>query len=119
MHGLPTDFDGHEFVGLEVDWVCFAAYTVALKFGAEASITLESSFTYSLGAGGPELTETVPPVSSQLFGLVGKAVASVSADRSGELILRFGDGSFFRCTDDQAPQYESYTISVGEEEIVV
>jgi hypothetical protein len=50
MYGLPKDFDGGFLVGRTLEMVCFSENQMALHFGAEISITIESAFSYRAGS---------------------------------------------------------------------
>jgi hypothetical protein len=119
MYGLPQDFDGLFLVGRELEIVSYTANSIFLGFGNEVSITTESSYECRI-VGDEELVEAQqPPVaSSRLMQLVGHKVASVDVEQPGTLALHFDGGHVVRCFDDQ-PNYESYRIARGNEELRV
>ena len=55
---------------------------------------------------------------STLMQLTGKAMTAVSATTGGTFTLVFEDGYQLMCLDDSA-HYESYTMQVGDQEIIV
>jgi hypothetical protein len=119
MYGFPEDFDGSVFVGRVLEVVSYSSNSIFLGFDNRVSITVESSFEYH-----PAITEGhverqhVPVGSSNLMQLVGRSVEGVEAQRDGTLTIRFNGGHVFRCFDDQ-PDYESYRIAYGDDEIFV
>lgn len=119
MYGLPEGFDGAFLVGRVLEIVSYTSNSMILGFDSRVSITVESSFEFG-AAMGEALAERqrIPVPSSNLMQLVGKSVNAVETDRDGTLTLRFPGGYFFRCFDDQ-PDYESYRIAHGDEEIYI
>ena len=119
MLGLPEDFDGAFFVGRSLELVCFSEKQVCLQFGADTSITVESSFSYQRDSSESSVqVVNVPASESDLMQLLGYSVAEVSASRDGTLVLTFTNGHVFRCSDDSR-QFESYHIKHGAIEIHV
>jgi len=118
MYGLPQDFDTSVFVGKSLQLVSFTANTIHLAFDDEVSITVESSFAHDLGQTGPPTVETVPVRESRLMQLVERTVVRAEARDRGTLVLYFDNGQTFFCFDD-LPQYESYSITLGDRQIIV
>jgi hypothetical protein len=121
MYGLAEDFDGSFFVGRLLRTVAFSRRTLDLIFDENVSIGLESSYECRLvGDEGYVEKERLeaPIASSRLMQLLGRKVLSVDTEREGTLTLHFEGGHVFRCFDDD-PNYESYTISHGNDEIYV
>lgn len=121
MYGLPEHFDGLFFVGCEVQMVAFAPNMVQVIFDKEIAIGIHSSYELRL-VGDKEYVEAqrveVPIASSRLMQLLGHKVATVQAEREGTLTLCFDGGHVFRCFDD-LPNYESYSITHGKDEIFI
>ena len=119
MYGLPETFDASVFVGRTLQQVAFSANSVSLWFGEDLSVTIESSFSHAASSGSKQAEkQTVPVAKSSLMQLAGKAVRSAESDRHGTLTLRFEGGHVLSVFDD-LPQYESYRIQQGEDEIIV
>ena len=118
MFGLPKDFNASVFVGQELIQICFTANTIHLTFDREVTITLLSSFVEKHGLNEMSRRETVPVLSSGLMRLIGQKVSSASSESDGTLTLEFEDGNTLICLDD-SPSYESYSIRVGDKEIIV
>jgi len=119
MYGLPEDFDGSFFVGRLLEVVSYTTNSVFLGFDNGVSITIESSFEYRSAINEAHVERhRVPVRSSSVMQLVGHSVEAVEAEREGTLTLRFKGGHVFRCFDDQ-PNYESYRIAHGNDEIFV
>jgi hypothetical protein len=118
MYGLPIDFDGSEFVERQLIQISFTENTIHLVFEGDVSLTLLSTFKYRLAQSDTTYEETIPVLSSQLMGLIGDKVKSATASRNGELSLLFGTGGNLTCVDDST-EYESYSIHIGDKEIIV
>jgi hypothetical protein len=118
MYGLPKDFDASIFVGHELTQICFTANTIDFAFGDDIAITLTSSFKHSSATNDWEHTESVPVSSSTLMRLIGKRVTSADAVKDGTLTLSFETKERLTFLDDSR-DYESYSIRIGEKEIIV
>jgi hypothetical protein len=118
MYGLEEDFDTMAFVGGELTQVCFSVNTIGFDFDNNISITLLSSFVYRGDSGDPNSAQAVPVASSNLMRLTGHSVESASASRDGTLVLVFDNGHSLTFLDD-SQQYESYSIRIGDREIIV
>ena len=116
MYGLPEDFDGSIFVGLELVEVSFTVNTVHLAFDADVSITIGSRFI--LHVGGAREEHAVPAKSSNITALIGRSVRLVDANPDGTLRLQFDGGDALTCLDD-SKVYESYQIHFPGREIIV
>jgi len=113
MYGLPDDFDGTFFVGLELELVSYSANTVSLIFNKDVSITIESSFEHRATPDQSDAeVQRIPVSCSDLMQLLGLSVERVDAKTDGTLTLYFSGGHVFRCFDDAA-NYESYQIANG------
>ena len=119
MYGLPDGFNANRFVGHTLEQVCFSENTVDLCFDQRVSVTIESSLSVAADETGmaPERVR-VPVSESRLMQLLGAMVVSAEATNDGTLTLRFSNGYTVACYDDM-PQYESYRLTFGDEEIVV
>jgi Family of unknown function (DUF6188) len=120
MYGLPEGFDGSMFIGRTAELVSFSANTIHISFDGDVSITLQSSFEHRLGTEKPDeaCVQRVPVEESRLMQLAGRTVEAVEANTDGTLALRFTGGHVLRCFDD-SPNYESYRIAHGTDEIYV
>jgi len=116
VYGLPDDFDGSVFVGLELVEISFTANTVHLAFDADVSITIGSRFI--LHVGGTREEHDVPVKTSSLTALIGRSVRLVDANPDGTLRLQFDGGDALTCVDD-SKVYESYQIHFAGREIII
>ena len=118
MYGLPSNFDASIFVEHELEQICFSATNVTLHFGDGVSISVLSAVAYSLSSTDPRQVESVPVSYSGLMRLIGKRVLSAESEVDGHVILRFSGGAELHLRDDST-NYESYSIRVGNREIIV
>jgi len=118
MYGLPKDFDPAVFVGRVVEMTCFTSNTINVHFDAGVSVTLEGSFLHSFDNGNDQASQTIPIRKSELMRLIGSQVIAGSIDPPGTLVLTFDSGDILKCLDD-LPNYEAYTLRIGEREIIV
>ena len=118
MYGLQQDFDATIFVGQELIQICFSANTVDFTFSGDILITLESSFIYRSTPTGADHREAVPVSSSDLMHLIGHKIDSATATSDGTLALIFDNGHALTFLDDST-DYESYSIRIGQREIIV
>jgi len=119
MYGLPEDFDGSFFIGRVLEAVSYTSNSLVLGFDNGVSITIESTFEYRAAVNEAHVErQRVPVASSAVMQLLGHSVEAVEAVSEGTLTLRFNGGHVFMCFDDQ-PDYESYRIAKGSDEIFV
>src|SRR5262249_41760185 len=98
--------------------VAFTSNTISFNFDDNVSITVESSIEHRVDDEGFTDVQCVPPKQSRLMQLVGQSIDAVSGDEKGTLTLHF-DGGHVLCCFDDSPQFESYRISDGKDEIIV
>ena len=118
MYGLQEDFDTTVFVGRELIQICFSANTINFAFSDDISITLASSFVYSNASNDVSRKQAVPVSSSSLMHLIGHRIDAATASSDGTLGLVFDDGHNLALLDD-SKDYESYSIRIGDKEIIV
>jgi hypothetical protein len=119
MYGLPADFDGAFFTGRVVEEVSFTTSSIVISFDQRVAITIESAFEHVVDAmPGQSQIVYVPVCESKLMALIGLPVRATEAKQDGTLTLFFDGGQILRCIDDK-PNYESYIIRNGDNEIYV
>ncbi len=119
MYGLPKDFNASFFVGRTLEHVTFRQYAVDLGFDEHVSITVESSLQHQLSLDDVESeVQSIPLSHSRLMQLAGRGVTDVKGEVDGTLLLVFDNRHVLRIFDDR-PNYESYSIRNGEQEIIV
>jgi hypothetical protein len=118
MHGLPADFNAQVFVGHELTYVTFGQYLVAFGFGDELRVNLTSSFVLQ-GTRYDVMEGPRPPLEAAgVISLIGLKVSLAAGRTDGTLTLTFENGWVLQFLDDY-PNYESYIIKIGAQEIIV
>jgi hypothetical protein len=112
VYGLPKDFNGSFFLGHTFDIVCFNENQATFHFG-KIMITVESAYSYRR-----DEVIKVPVKKSDVMELLGAAVLGVEGGQDGTLSLHLDDGHTLKMYD-LTPQYESYSITVGDKVIRV
>jgi len=118
MYGLLANFDVSAFVKKELTLVSFSVNTINLSFEEDVSITILGSFMYSPDLPTSESKQTIPVSSSNLMRLIGKVVCFAERRDDGGLTLHFDNGHILVILDDSR-EYESYSVRIGDKEIVV
>jgi len=118
MHGLPPDTDLQFIVGAELTQVCIGQNEVILNLFERVSFTLECSVSFAFDLGGPSILDKPKDIGIAALRLLGEQVRSVEILSEGTLKLAWGTRAFTEFYDS-SQQYESYTITHGEEHIVV
>lgn len=118
MYGLPQNFDGRFLEGSALELICFAQFQIYLHFDNKVSIRIESALLHEEQEGSRRRYSEMPVLESNLMVLLGRYVVSASGNEAGTLTLQFDNGHKLHCLDD-SKQYESYTITYSEGEIIV
>ena len=119
MYGLPKDFDVSVFVGKELTQICFAINLVSIHFEKGIRITSEESLGYSLSTennADANMVYQIPVRNCEIMELIGHTITEATVEGRGGLRLRFDNGHSLIFYDDK-PNYESYHIQLGDEEI--
>lgn len=117
MYGLPDSFEPSIFVGRVIEQMSFTPNTLFVGFDHDISITIMGEFRYALGDQLHPTRQAVPVANSSVMSLVGKRVRSADTTPNGTLTLHFDPGCLVLV--DDSPTYESYTLRLGEREIIV
>lgn len=118
MYGLPKDFDVAVLVERKLDLLCFTANTISFTFDGNAQITIMGAFIYRQNDHEIADKQIVPLSTSNLMGLIGKKVCRAASCQDGTLTLHFDNRHILTILDD-SQQYESYTIRLGDKDIIV
>ena len=92
--------------------VCFNENQVTFHFDTIV-LTVESAYSYRR-----DEVINVPVKKSDVMELLGAVVVGVEAGQDGTLSLRLSDGHTLKMYDP-TPQYEAYSITVGDKVIGV
>lgn len=123
MYGLPDDFDPAFLEGQTVLQVCVGENEVILHLEGShpqrggISITIMSTAVVVEGAQAVEYDEP-RQLGSSLVTFLGCSTTRSTSDASGRLRLDFGVDRSIELRDD-ADQFESYVIAVGDRTVIV
>jgi Family of unknown function (DUF6188) len=118
MYGLSSLINVSEFTGKELSQVCYTVNTICLAFEGDISITVMGSLIYTNGDLDSICKESLPLSSSNLMCLIGQTVRFAERGEDGSLTLNFENGHILTILDD-SQEYESYSVCIGTNEIIV
>ncbi len=110
-------FDSSVLVGQELTHIIFTSNTIHFAFSGDISVTLTSSFVHDRPPHDLGRNQVVPVQTSSLMSLLGKTVSDSTSEPDGTLRLHFEDGEGLTFLDDSR-EYESYTVRIGDREII-
>ena len=113
MYGLDPATDLAFFAGLRVLGVSEWEHGALLRFEQETELSLNDC-EYSLNG-----ARFAVGGAQRLNKFVGAIVVGALVSQPGELRLQFDSGDVLVAHDSNAPQYESYTVTIGDRWIVV
>lgn len=118
MHALPSDFDPSRLVGLTLEQVSFAQYSIYLGFSDKVLISVMSEVDHWLAGLASEPDHlTFPANQSRLMTLLEHAVAKAWVEDESALALEFEDGQ--RIVIHNTFGYEAYHLQIGGKTIIV
>ena len=118
MYGLPKDFDPIVFEGRSLDAVTFGTNVIVLTFAGPLTVSVAGTLLFQASATDSPRREAPPVTEAHLVQAVGRTVLTADATSSRELQLQMSSGAVITLLDD-SPHYESFSISLGDTEIVV
>jgi len=118
MYGLPKDADLRFLQGAELLQLCVGCHEIIANFFGDISITIQSPFILRVANEKRISPSDLPAGAAPLLSLVGTKIEKVAYDTSGRLELFFSNSKILILLDD-SNDHESYTISHGDDLIVV
>lgn len=119
MYKIPLTFDISNLIGKQIQQVCFSINTVTLSFGVDEFINIETEFSIDKH-GNSSSSGELYPVSTDygLLELMEKSILRVEINESRDgLALTFDDNIILRL--NSKANYESFSIKIGKEKILV
>jgi hypothetical protein len=104
-------------VNKNVEMVCFAQYSVYIHVQDSIMITMNAGFQYIHGKSQEEYRAESPIAESSLMTVLESSIVSASVDSNGVLLFVFSNGD--RLTVFREPEFESYSLKIGREELIV
>ena len=103
-------------IGLHVEMLCFAQFCMYMHFEAQILLTVEASFEHVHGVTRKSQLTTFPATESSLIRILDCSIVSASVDPNGDLHLTFSNGDTLRVY--KQPEFESYQLRIGNEELI-
>ena len=119
MYGIDKTINLNFLVGKELLQLCIGLYQLRLNVTDQLTISAECIIRLMHPDGSVvEISCDRPELSSRLTCLLGRAIEAIQTDVKGVLNLSFSDGFQLSIVDSNEDE-ESFTITIGEHEIVV
>ena len=103
-------------IGKSVELICFAQFGVYLHLEGQILLTVEGDFDHSHGELHERHVTTLPASESRLMRVLGCSVVSASVGSTGDLRLLFSNGD--RLSISKRPDFESYRLKIGDQELI-
>jgi len=104
-------------VGKNVELVCFAQYSVYIHLEDSIIITIESGFEHVHNGTRRVHQLSSPLAESSLLTILESTVTSATVKETGDLELNLSNGDRLRIYKE--PEYVSYRLRIGGEELTV
>jgi hypothetical protein len=118
MYGLKNTEDLSFLLGACVSQIVISLSALSIDFDQPARLTIFSSFAVSIADNPLIRFDGSAEDSVALLPLISDVITAASATTSGGLRVNFKSGAVLEIFDD-SKQYESFTISNGDQLIVV
>lgn len=118
MYGLSAQFDVSVLAKKELTVLSFTTNTINMSFEDDVSITMMGSFVHNYDTSATANQQTIPVSSSSLMCLIGRMVQFAERGADGSLVLHFDNSNILTILDDSR-EYESFSIRIGNKEIIV
>ena len=99
-----------------VELVCFAQFSAYVHLQGQILLTLEADFEHFHGDTQERQLTTFPASQSSLMRLLECSVVSTAVETDGRLQLTFSNGDGL--TILKRPEFESYQLRIGAEELI-
>lgn len=120
MYTIPTAFDINKLKGKKVQQICFSINTITISFGINNFINIEAGFSIVNKNNKSIDTGELYPISYDfsLLDLLEKSIMAVETNEVRDsLILIFDEGTIIKLSGHS--QYESFSIKIGDEKIII
>lgn len=119
MYGLSKEVDLSPMVDKSVEQICVGQHQVTVSFSDRISISIEAAFKIrNLHGDVHEVQPDQPKTSRGLLSIIGEKVVTATLRPPGGVDILLSDGSGLFISDSNS-EFESYTIDIGGETIVV
>lgn len=119
MYGIDKAVNFKFLIGKELLQLCIGLYQLILNFTDQLVISAECVFRLEYPDGSViEISCDSPEHTGHLACLLGRTIETIQTEVNGELNLVFSDGFQLSIIDSNEDE-ESFTITMGDHEIVV
>jgi len=105
-----------QLVGKSVEMVCFAAYSIYIHLQGSIIVTIEAGLEHIHNGSRQVYQLSSPLTESSLLTILETTVSSATVSANGDLQMTVSNGDTLRIYKE--PQYESYRLKIGTEEII-
>ncbi len=105
-----------QLVGKSVEQICFAQYSIYIHLESGIIVTVEAGLEHIHNGTRHIVQLSSPLTESGLLTILENAVTSASVEANGDLQLTISNGDKLRIYKE--PQYESYRLKIGDEELL-
>lgn len=119
MYGLDKEVDLSPMVNKSIEQICVGQYQVTVNLSDRISISIEAAFKIRNPHGDVhEVQPNQPETSQGLLSIIGEKVITATLRPPGGVDILLSDGSGLLISDSNR-EFESYTIDISGETIVV
>ena len=105
-----------KLVGRNVELVCFAQYSIYVHLQGGTLLTVEAGLEHTHDGIRRVYHLSTPPSESSLLSILESTITSATVEENGDLQLTASNGDSLRIYKE--PQYESYRLKMGSEELI-
>ena len=102
-------------MGMTVQMVCFAKFSVYIHLENQIMLTVEADFEHVHDDTKESERTTFPTSRSSLMRLLECSIVTASIDSNGVFLLRFSNGDSLRI--EKQHEFESYQLRIGAEDL--
>ncbi|ATL45715.1 hypothetical protein COR50_00250 [Chitinophaga caeni] len=119
MYFIPKEFDFSQLKGDYIQQICFSINNIVLFLERKGSIKMEGRFTLSDEHGNLCIYETYPVNKDfGLLKLLEQRIEELNTNETrSDLIISFENGFVLKLLGEEG--YESYTLNIGEDRIII
>jgi hypothetical protein len=103
-------------IGKSIELICFAQYSVYIHLQDRITLTVHIGFEHSHGRTTKVHQLSSPLTESSLMSILESTITSAIVESDGDLILKISNGDTLRIYKD--PNFESYRLNIGGEELI-
>jgi hypothetical protein len=102
--------------GKNVELLCFAQFSLYIHLQGHVRLTVEADFEHIHGDTHEHHLTTFPASESSLIRVLECSVVSATVESNGNLNLVFSNGDSLKIS--KRPEFESYQLKIGTQELI-